>query len=401
VKTAYRSEKGAIAPLLMVVMIIGLVFGVYLIQQRTNLFSKASYTEPPPLVQDDFSVVPSPLGWRSEILNQTNLRYTTGYINNGYRIAAPLGFNWGHVSSLVNVGTSNFTVVSDVLSRSGGGIGIAFGSRDNQCSFERSYRDCYLVYFDAGGRVRINYLTDSISDPINMGAEHQLYNEGRGLYEKGKTYKIRVDRNGRQLKAWLSKDSGQSWQVLIPEFQLREGTAQGTWVGYMVVAQDDESYFDNFKVWRYGTLPEPSVVGVTTPSLTPVPSVSPTQTVTIINPGQLTVTCKGPFGSVGYYQAQFNWTPVTVPGKVVQNYTLRINKEPWDVWAPFVHDLRRDGSYGPLIGDGAFQVGNRLDSTITLSAGRYAGWDVTPGFVGETTEATQYKTFGQAFTCGG
>lgn len=105
-------------------------------------------------------------------------------------------------------------------------------------------------------------------------------------------------------------------------------------------------------------------------------------------------------------KATFRWppmSPIGLAGKTVQNYTLRINAEPAETWAPRVID-RRDNTGGGqssyILGeDLAIQVGNRESFDIVLSPGSYAGWDVTAGFVGETQEAFWSRRFGTAFIC--
>lgn len=398
-KTAHpQSEKGAIAPLLMVVMLLGLVFGVYLIQQKTNLFSKAYVSSPilpPPLISDDFRVVPSPLGWKTgtydvwgHLEHPSGYTATYEYINNGYRITLP-DHVFSHAEDQIDIEISDWTVMADFMVRGEGeysNIGVIFSPK----------KVCDRNTFCISG---VFFSTRDAGIQMN------------------KTYTVRVDKQGSLIKAWRSSDQGLSWEEIthrsnpfvdayLKGIDQELDVDKATWIGFYVGSGDGrsaEGYFDNFKVWRYGQLPEPNTNTVTT--ITPGSSSTPTPAVTI-DPSQLMVRCD-PYHNPSisnHSWATFSWPAANIPGKNIQNYTLRINKRqtPTDIWAPTVLDVRPGAPSADTTRkeDLAIQVGNRTSATFIISSGNYSGWDVTPGFVGETTEANQYKTFGQAFTCG-
>ena len=87
--------------------------------------------------------------------------------------------------------------------------------------------------------------------------------------------------------------------------------------------------------------------------------------------------------------ANFHWDQAIRPaGEPAFNYTLRVNKEPYDVWSP------DDG----VSGDKTFQVGSGINYTTALDAGNY-GFSVQAGY--QSDMQTTATVDGPTFNCAG
>lgn len=225
-----------------------------------------------PIFADDFSDKSG--GWHEEAIvdNPCVKEYDLG--QGKFRVLA----RWGDICLTSRSFTTNqWTIISDFKANGTAAYklaGIVFGGRIRQCDL--GSRDCFWLLYDSDGFARLFYF-----DPRYRGWENITDQRAPISIRNGQDYKIRVDRSDNSLKAWISSDNGNTWYG-PNTFTLVPNTGQGTWAGLIAATGEDagnnETLFDNFRMYRLGDLPEPQTL--------PWPSSSPTPTSTPIGSGR-------------------------------------------------------------------------------------------------------------------
>jgi uncharacterized delta-60 repeat protein len=204
---------------------------------------------PTPLAADDFST--DRLHWPVGAFGLSG----SGYAEGGYRIMVRRGPYYA--TGLIDVGVPDWTVTVDLRLDGANPVrraGIAFGSSTPSCN--AASVDCYRLYVSSDGATVLDHQGAA-------GAERDYASAGHPPVVAGAWHRLRVDRMGTRLAAWLSADGGRTWrEVTVPRPQLATGAARGTWVGVAAAAEADdpggaEALFDNFALWRYGDVPPP------------------------------------------------------------------------------------------------------------------------------------------------